>query len=643
MKTSTALSPCQQLESHLQQQWSLQNPALMPVNIRCGFQKGRLLVVAEHSATLTLDVKTSLNQLVAAIQGIDSDLRQGLLAYLDRASASPESSEIDQHNRQSTQSLQVGIYLKRAGASKPYSAQGCWLRSSHRSVSHETLLNQPRKADGINTEHPFPVSAIAPSATIATPPGEVATVPPDASTIHTQPLGDKPLQTQAERLPGDALHPGLLDEAQEERGLRLPLWVWAVGAGLCLSTFVGSFWFMLQPCIFRPCEPLLQAKQIRVDAEIQVIEAQNWQDLQAIETRLEDAKTLLKRVPRWSKYKSAAEELEQLYGEDLNAFEPITIAFERAIEAVNKSQNPPHPVETWQAAQGLWEAAIAQLESIPPENPTYSLARRKREQYTTYLQAIGKQLQQEKQALQTLKNAEEAAILARQYQDNAASLETWKSAQTNWELAIRALESIPKGTTSFNIAQDRIQHYQTNLTAVDQEEHQAQFAANLYNQALDKARQAAAAEAENLWDVATSRWRAALDGMKQIPEDSPYYLQASALIRDYTSALWRAELQSRGEEALDRVRQDLANVCTGTPTICYFTVTADLLVVQLTLDYQQAVLSVGVLGDEQGRTEALENLRRMESALEIISNTSKIPLELYDPDGVLIGTHTPTT
>jgi hypothetical protein len=611
MKTSTSLQPCHQLEAHLQHQWQLgSNP--VPLQIRCAFQHDRLLVLAEHPEGSSFDSQTSLALLTTAVEGVDPSLGHELMTQGHLSNGSGNGSKL-KGKSEVAQSLQVGVYLRVQGAKKPYAVRGCFLRVPEPVAVEEVENDREEELISVLRLEHEPVDEKVD--------GRIDSPPEMLRELRRLRLPDLRLNLEV----GD---------------LRLPLWVWATGVSLCLFTFVGSFWIALQPCVIRACEPLTRAERLGQDANALLRQAENWQDLQGVEVRLKKARDLLKLVPGWTTYRDEAAALDLRLTQDLAAFEPITIAFQRAIEAVNQSQNPPHPLETWQAAQGLWEAAIAQLKTISSDNPTYHLAQHKLVQYQNYLKITQYHLQQEKRSAQALQDAENTAALAEKRQPEAKSLEDLKSIQANWQRAVRALQNIPQGTTAHQTAQEHLKTYPTQLSQAEQKVREAQFSANLYDQALEKAREAKEAEKQQHWEVAADRWNTALTGMQQIPENSFYYTQAQTLAKDYSTALWNAELQSKGSSVLDQARNDLAQICAGTPIVCHATVTPDLITIQLTLEYQQAVLAAGAI-DDQHRAEALSKLQQLETSLENISNNTKIPLKLYDPDGTLIGSHTP--
>ncbi|MGA1263709.1 MAG: hypothetical protein ACO331_07340 [Prochlorothrix sp.] len=583
MTTETLSPSCRALETYLQRQWQRHRPEPIPLQIRCAVREKRLLVLAEHNAALRVDAKAILSQLTRVMQGLEPGLRDPILAE-----AVPSDDR-----------LLVNLYVRFMGEQKPYAGQQCLL------------------------QRPFDRRPSSPP--------EAAFVPPTAPTGFADPA-----DPFAPFDPAD-----LPSSPPKSRFWRIPLWVWLLGLGLCSSAFVAGFVVMLQPCLLRPCQPLLEGKQLGRSATAQILEAEDWEDLQTIETQLKEAREHLEDVPRWATVWEEAQMLKEQYGQYLEDFSPINQAFELAVQAVTQTKAPPHPVETWESAQSLWTQAIEQLNQISPDNSTYDLAQRKLTQYERYLRDINYELQREQRAQQILKDAEQAAALARLHQAEDESVESWQSAQENWTVALDTLEKVPEGTTAYESAQKRISTYQNELNTVYTAEHRAQLALDLYQQALDKAQEAEAAAGESRWKVASDRWQAALTSAQQIPVGSPYYFEAQTLLPRYQTALEQAQQQFRSVEALEIANQTLNSLCAGNPVVCYFNVSSELLAVQLTLDYERTVLTSGVVGDAQSRASALDQIQELEGELETLSNLTGIALELYAPDGSLVGTHQP--
>ncbi len=575
--------PHRLLEIHLQRQWQQRRRSPIPLQVRCSYQSDRLLILIEHAAGVRPDPQFTLSQFAAALQHLEAKLHHAIF-------------RIQSHRGPK---LNVGLYLRVVGETQPYAA------------GKSSLLAPSAR---IPVAHPESTPKTTPKATVAPP-----IAPP--------------------RTP-----------APQPEALVLPSGVWLTGAALCLSTFVGSFWFMMQPCYVKTCTPLQQAEQLQDQALEQITVAEHWDHLKAIEAQLQESQRLSRKVPLWSSYRERAKALHAEVEQDLLAFAPITQAFETAVAAVNQSKTPPYPLAQWQATRTLWVQALDTLRSVPQDNPGYELAQRKIEQYEQYVDLIDREIEKETLAQSVLKRAEEAAKLAQLQKVN------WEKALASnpnvdrsvlqqriegyWQTALETLGEIPEGTTAYGSIADYRQRYQKELTQFQQQTRTAGVASDTYQQALDKARLAQEAEREGRWSIARKRWEVALVTLQQIPSGSPQYGEAQKLIPQYTQAYQRAEEQSKKFDQVEKTRQELGKICTTTPVICYFTVTPELIAVQVTVDYESQILSAGLWGDQQ---QALAHIQGLENALKNISDTAQIPMELYDPDGALNSRYDPRT
>ena len=89
---------------------------------------------------------------------------------------------------------------------------------------------------------------------------------------------------------------------------------------------------MMQPCYVKTCTPLHQAEQLKTSALGSIATAENWEQLKAIASQLEDSQRLSRQVPLWSSYRPRATALYSETKADLEAFGPITQAFETAVK-----------------------------------------------------------------------------------------------------------------------------------------------------------------------------------------------------------------------------------------------------------------------------------------------------------------------
>ncbi|MEM8602761.1 MAG: hypothetical protein AAGF24_02855, partial [Cyanobacteria bacterium P01_H01_bin.121] len=195
--------------------------------------------------------------------------------------------------------------------------------------------------------------------------------------------------------------------------------------------------------------------------------------------------------------------------------------------------------------------------------------------------------------------------------------------------------------TSYELAQTRLQEYRGQINAIGELETKEQFAANLYNQALQSAEAAQAAELTQDWQAATQKWQLALNGLRKVPQGTAYHSQAQTLLQQYNQSFQAASFQYKGQDAVANAQTELSQACAGQPAVCSFRVTPSLIVVQLTFEYEQAMLTAGTLGNLQQQQAAVQELEQLEAKLTSISDRTTLPLELYDPDGSLVGAYVP--
>jgi hypothetical protein len=147
------------------------------------------------------------------------------------------------------------------------------------------------------------------------------------------------------------------------------------------------------------------------------------------------------------------------------------------------------------------------------------------------------------------------------------------------------------------------------------------------------------------WSEAVKYWSQAMTYAKRVPVSSSYHVEMQPLITSYTESWKQAEAENKVASRVNKARQDLKTACTGSPTICSYSVNPDLITVRLAPDYVGKIEDTAITGDRSGnpqkRNEAEKHVQTLKIALEAISDNAKIPLEVYKPDGKKIGVHLP--
>lgn len=132
----------------------------------------------------------------------------------------------------------------------------------------------------------------------------------------------------------------------------------------------------------------VQNKAEQLLSEVQDIDkASDIHNLQNYQDKIKKSILLLETIPDTpgSDYKKVNNDISKLYSQ-LNAVEQKIKASNQLSEQTNKDleaaeslamkasvivQNPPHPLEVWQQAQGKWQESIKLLEAIPENLPAY--------------------------------------------------------------------------------------------------------------------------------------------------------------------------------------------------------------------------------------------------------------------------------
>jgi hypothetical protein len=359
---------------------------------------------------------------------------------------------------------------------------------------------------------------------------------------------------------------------------------------------------------------------------------------------LESATIALKIIPNWSPHSQQAGKLSaSLWGES-EKINQITKGLQAASLAQQQAQTPSKSLDELQKRQQLWRIAIAPLENIKPGSEFYPLAQAQLPSYRRSLQVLNQQLFAEEKWLKKITAAKAVASSATQREATAKSLQDLQKAQSTWQVAVNALNAVPRNSQGYEEAQVLLQEYKPKLAVVQQRAAQEQLAAKAYQQALNAANQAKNYEILNQWSTSVAYWQQALSAAKQVPADSPYSSQVQSLIDPYAIALQRATEKSQSATSLQQTRTDLVKTCTSGLRICNFTIDSKGITVRITPEYektiQNAVTNANPL-DPSSFATVNSHLRTLQEALGVISDNANLPLVVYDGLGQEIQRRTP--
>lgn len=659
---AASVNPCEALGSYLQHRWNAE-VGESSIRLRCAPRGQKLLVLIEHVIAEQPPVDETFRRVEALLEEAPESLWESwlgegelpeqvsLLLFL-RVLDQPRPYLEHQHDINLLSGVAPGMLplLDPEAAAAQAAANGSLPIAPNGEVSALALRRSAAQGEvGDEAAEPEPVapgparldSALDPEVAEAFLPEHLLLEPfPPEDGVEGGYRG-KAGPADREEAPDPVAFPAR-EEPLAREPFHVPKSVWAAGLCLCLATFVGSFYIASRPCYARSCPPLTLAQQQAQEAKALLQVANSWQDIERSRTQLQSALQQLRNVPGWSSYGVEAKGLRSRYRQLLEAMTPVQEALQQASEAEQKTEFGQIQTRQWQDVQAHWEAAIAQLRSVPAQSPLYALAQDKLKQYETTLAGVQANLLREQEGQRLLEEARDyAAETVAVVDDQLEALEVLQQAEARLADAIFTLKKVPRGTQAHQEAMRLMTRYQSELSINRGQQSQEAFIVDSYQEALAYAEDAKRFEGQGRWNDARDHWQTALNRIDQIPSKSPYFNKAQALVSEYTYALRVAEQQAAQQDALARVAAELDVICAGSPQVCTYEVSTSRISVQLTLDYERAVLTAGVIGDEQSRFGALQHVQELESALEAASNTAQIPLELYDPDGVMVGSHQP--
>jgi hypothetical protein len=202
---------------------------------------------------------------------------------------------------------------------------------------------------------------------------------------------------------------------------------------------------------------------------------ETWQ--QAL-SKWQSAVTLLEGIaPSSAVYGSAQERLltyqgnlktlEQRIEIEQKAAQSFASAQVLAKEAGEAVANPPHPAQTWQAAQGKWLEAVRLLEAIPSKTGVSLQAQERLVTYRANAEAISARAAAEQRAT-TLMNQANALFERAITSSRSASgtIQVLESIRAQLQQGIKLLEQVPQGTMVYETASQHLTHYQQQYDQV---------------------------------------------------------------------------------------------------------------------------------------------------------------------------------
>lgn len=407
---------------------------------------------------------------------------------------------------------------------------------------------------------------------------------------------------------------------------------------------LGAGYAISRPCVVGECQALRNAKIFDSQLAQRVGNSRTEADLRQLQTQIDQTKSQLDSIPKWSvRYSQTSELKNKLLSESAAATQTIK-GLNRGVTAIQGTRSVTDNINELQTRQQLWRNAIAPLESIRPNSAFYNSAQARLSVYRNGLQAVNVQLLAQGRWQQRLNAARAIAETASQRDSAARTLPEFQQAQANWQTVVNALKDIPPTSPVYLQAQRLLAVYQKRLATIQQRIANEQRSPQLYNQARNAAQLAQAAMQNNQWQQAVSQWQQALNLVQQIPPGSGYHAQAQPLVELYTAALAQARTQIINPGELKTTRSDLEKTCQGNGTrICNFSLANRAITVRMTFSHERKLEANLRTGGRQAQNVAIvtNHLESLQAALSAISDNADLPLFVFDAQGAQIYTHIP--
>ena len=631
MTVAARQSRTQILEVDLQKHLQAAGFKNLPLYLSCDFREASLTVVGEHPRSLVLKAKETFAVLEAAILELE-----------------PESIQ------------QIGLCLKITGQKQPYAFHSFTM--NHPVLSKTRTVEVGKRTEEIPAE--VTESAIAlnaldttnipdaadelPLETDAPHPGFEETFPDvwetssDAEPIAFQVSS---IPTDIAENPFDPLDMEAVTVAPKPK--QSPFLGLAVAgmASLAIGVFGAVYYLLSRPCAIGQCTALADAEQLSNNSVRTLKTSKVASSPEEAQAQLKQAIALLEPIPFWSIHHGKAEDDLDRYRRQSQDLTFAVDAARLAVSATETTENPPHAAQNWQEAQSLWQSAIAKLKEIPQNSPAYPFAQQKLKEYQTKLARGNRQLTTETKAEKKLRSAKSTAQVAEARAIIAERAESWDKVEANLQKSLETLSEIPSSTESYQQAKVLVPKYESKLSQARDRKTLEGTSEEAYTQAVTIAAQARIFEERNAWFQASEHWRRALSYAEKVPTTTAYYSKTKSLMPSYRTYLQQAEVKLEEQRTLQKARTDLDKTCKGTPKICDYTVSKDLIAVQMTPDYMQKLQKTVIQADNNNATKTRQAVEKhigtLQKALEAIAENAKIPMQVYDGDGKRIATQTP--
>jgi hypothetical protein len=418
-----------------------------------------------------------------------------------------------------------------------------------------------------------------------------------------------------------------------------------IAGGIGVGLLGAGGYGLSRPCVMGAC-PQLQQSQVLAEKSLNVLngEATGKQILDA-QDGLRQSLNQFKSVPFWSTSHSKAQADLKQYEQQAVMLDVTVDGMKKADRASRKTVKQPVSQETWKDSKKLWEGAISDLSKVTPGSRAYALAQRKLVEYQQKLEKINQNITSEVSSDKVLANVKSLGTTLTAKQAENKTLEDWQASQKSWAAFNEQIAEIPSDVTAYPEAQRLLKDYQPQIAGVNEKLTKEKKNTEIYEKAQADAVAAKKSAEAKKPEESLASWNRAISTLQNIPRDSIYLPKAEALTTEYAKAMKRTELTVVGEKKSAQAAEALKKVCEGQLKVCSYKVAIDKISVTLLPDYAKTVRQRATDANKEADRNAQLGLRKhvdsLGDALESVSNTSEIPLQLFSDSGKLLQVYSP--
>jgi hypothetical protein len=418
-----------------------------------------------------------------------------------------------------------------------------------------------------------------------------------------------------------------------------------LAGGVAVGLLGAGGYGLSQPCVMGAC-PQLQQSQTLAEKSLGVIngEATGKQILDA-QSEMHRSLAQFKSIPFWSSSHGKAQTDLKKYQEQAAMLDITVEGMKKADRASHKTYKQPISQTAWKESKKLWEGAISDLQKVSSNSRAYPLAQQKLVEYQQKLEKVNQNITSEASSDKILADMKAFGTTTTAKQAENKTFEDWQASQKSWTNFNEQIAGIPPDVTAYPESQKLLKDYQPQITAVNEKLGKEKKNGEIYEKAQAAAAAAKKSTEEKKPEESLASWNQAISTLQNIPKDSIYVTKAEALSTEYTKAMKQAEVTVVGEKKAAQASESLKKICEGQLKVCSYKVAIDKISVTLLPEYAKTVRQRASEANKEADRNAQVGLRKhvdsLGDALESVSNTSEIKLQLYSDSGKLLQVYSP--